>query len=374
MIFFCLIVILSYMAVMLFYAIKFKTSKTYNLDSIEAQTHFSILIPFRNEVENLPQLLKSLSELNYPQHFFQIYLVDDHSEDDSQEICLKYIEKLNLKNVHVLENKNLATSPKKSAILTALEKIKSGYVVTTDADCLFPENWLKHFDKCIQNHNPDLIAGPVRIVEGETFWQKFQVLDLMSLQVIGLGSFKTKTPLMCNAANLAYNVKTLKDLNAFDKHQQHISGDDIFTLQAFHKAEKVIKAIIHSDAIVWTRGEQNFKNLTQQRIRWASKAKYYQNKSLIGLGVLVFLSNLILVLSLFLAFWYDSFKTWFWLLWVLKLVSDFAVLNMGDQFFKTGLCARDYVLMLLIYPFVSVYFAVLSFGGKFKWKGRHYKV
>ncbi len=374
MIFFCLLLILTYIIVMLFYAIKFKTFETYNLDSHEPKIYFSILIPFRNEVENLPQLLKCLGELNYPKHLFQIYLIDDYSEDDSKQVCIKYIEKLGFKNVQILENKNLAKSPKKSAILTALEHINSGYVVTTDADCLIPEDWLLHFDQCIQKTNADLIAAPVRIMNENTFWQKFQVVDLMSLQVIGLASFKTQNALMCNAANLAYNVKTLKDLNAFDKHKEHISGDDIFTLHYFRKAEKVLKAIIHQDAVVWTKAQQNFKDLTQQRIRWASKAKYYQNQKLIGLGVLVFLTNLVLVLSLGLAFMFESFKLWFWLLWVLKIMTDFVVLYRGNQIFKTGLCSKDYILMLLIYPFVSVYFAVLSFSGTFTWKGRDYKV
>ncbi|RRO15918.1 glycosyltransferase [Flavobacteriaceae bacterium 14752] len=374
MIFSCLIVILIYMAVMLFYAYKFKTFKTYDLDSMETHTHFSILIPFRNEAENLPLLLKCLSELNYPQHLFQIYLIDDYSEDESNAVCLEQIEKLGLRNIQILKNKNLATSPKKSAILTALEQIKSGYVITTDADCLLPEHWLLHFEHCIQQTKADLIAGPVRIIEETSFWQKFQVLDLMSLQVIGLGSFKTKTPLICNAANLAYKLKTLKALNAFDTHQQQISGDDIFTLQAFDQAGKTIKAIVHPDAVVWTKAQQSFKDLTQQRIRWASKAKHYQNKTLIGLGILVFLTNLILVLSLGFALIFESFKTGFWLLWILKLIADFTVLKTGNQFFKTSLCARDYLFLLLIYPFVSVYFAVLSLGGKFNWKGRSYQV
>ena len=374
MIFFGLLVVFIYMTVTLFYAFKFKGFKPYDLDSIEPQTHFSILIPFRNEAENLPQLLKCLSELNYPKDLFKIYLVNDHSEDDSHDISLKYIEKLGLKNIQVLENKNLATSPKKSAILTALECIQSGFVITTDADCLLPEDWLLHFEQCIRQTKVDLIAGPVQIIEENSFWQRFQVLDLMSLQVIGLGSFNTKTPLMCNAANLAYNVKTLKNLNAFDKHQQHISGDDVFTLEAFYKARKNIKAVIHPEATVWTKAQQNFNDLTQQRIRWASKAKHYQSHKLIGLGILVFLTNLILILSLGLAFVYEDIKIWFWLLWVLKLVTDFVILNIGNHFFKTGICARDYLMMLLIYPFVSVYFAVLSFRGKFNWKGRIYKV
>lgn len=373
MIGFFILVVFIYAAVMLYYANKFKADVNEELDVLQPQTFFSILIPFRNEVENLPQLIKSLSELNYPQNLFEIYLINDASEDDSRRRCLELIETMNLNNVRVLDNKNLAISPKKSAILTALEHIDAGYVLTTDADCYLASDWLTHFDKTVQKTKADLIAGPVRIAEENTFWQKFQVLDLMSLQVIGLGSFKTKTPLMCNAANLGYDVKTLKDLQAFDNHQHHISGDDIFTLEAFQKAGKIITSVVHQDAVVWTKAEQNFTNLTQQRIRWASKTKHYQNKTMIGLGVLVFATNLILVLSLGLAIGVESFRLWFWLLWVLKLIADFLVLSIGNSFFKTGLCLRDYLFMLLLYPFLNTYFSILSFRGKFKWKGRMYK-
>jgi len=367
-------VIFVYMAVMLFYTFKFRTFETYDIETHTPKTFFSILIPFRNELENLPQLLVSLSELDYPQNLFRIFLIDDDSVDESKIVCLELVKSLNLKNVQVLDNENLAISPKKSAILTALKYIESGYVLSTDADCLFTKNWLKHFDQTVQKTKADLVAGPVRIAEQGSFWEKFQVLDLMSLQVIGLGSFKAKNALMCNAANLAYHVKTLKDLDAFGGHQHHISGDDIFTLEAFQNAGKIIKAIVHQDAVVWTKAETNFNDIAQQRVRWASKAKHYQNRSLIALGVLVFLTNIILVLSLGLALVFESFKLWFWLLWLIKLTTDCFVLITGNHFFKTGICLRDYLLMVLIYPFVSVYFAFLSLRGKFTWKGRTYKV
>lgn len=368
------ILLFFYVAVMLFYAFKFRTFKTVDLKFTEPKTTFSIIIPFRNEAENLPHLLKSLSELNYPKNLFEIYLVDDFSDDESKAICIKFIEKYRLTNARVLTNQNFAISPKKSAVLTALENIETSYVITTDADCLLPKNWLLHFDQHIQKYKPSLIAGAVCMATEKKFWSRFQVLDLMSLQVVGLGSFKSKNPLLCNAANLAYEVKTLKRLQAFDQHQQYISGDDIFNLEVFRQASEKISALVHPEAIVWTKAEPDFKSLTQQRIRWASKAKHYKNKTLISLGLLVFFTNLLLVLSLVLLWLLDAFRPYLWAFWLIKLTADFVVLNIGRAFFKPGICIRDYLLMLVVYPFVSVYFAVLSFGGKFSWKGRAYKV
>ena len=46
---------------------------------LQPKTKFSIIVPFRNEAENLPKLLDSFSKLNYPADFFEVILVDDDS-------------------------------------------------------------------------------------------------------------------------------------------------------------------------------------------------------------------------------------------------------------------------------------------------------
>lgn len=367
------LLVLLYCTVMLFYAFRFKAYTPQDLDDKSPQNSFSIIIPFRNEAQHLPQLLKSLSAMNYPPSFFEILLVNDHSEDDSKAICNKWLDENTRLNISILDNLDLAQSPKKSAILTALEVVEKDYILTTDADCLLPENWLLHFDQHLQNNPSELIAGPVKIIEESTFWTKFQVLDLMSLQVVGLGSFKTPSALLCNAANLCYKTSTLKELGAFDKHKNVISGDDVFNLEVFQQRGKNSSALVHPQATVWTTAEPDFQSLSQQRIRWASKAKFYRNRWLKALGLIVLLTNLILILSLILAFTIEGFQH-FWWLWLFKLGVDFYVLYVGNQFFRVNLCLREYLIMLLVYPFAGSYFGVLSLKGNFRWKGRPYKV
>ena len=366
-----LALVFVYGVLILYYTFKFKSTLTYKKGM--PQHSFSILIPFRNEEKHLPQLLRGLESIDYPSHLFEILLIDDHSEDQSNPICQVWKAEHSNLDVRILENQNQVKSPKKSAILTALKTVKNAYILTTDADCILPEEWLMQYDQFLQNTPSDLIAGPVKIIEDSLFWTKFQVLDMMSLQVIGLGSFNTKSPLFCNAANLCYKTQTLKEINAFDSHKDIISGDDVFNLEAFQNSGKTIKAIVNPNATVWTEPEINFKSLTQQRIRWASKAKYYNNNGLKVIGLFVFLTNLSLVLSMAIALIYSPFLELHLLLWILKLGVDFYALFVGNQFFKTNLCLREYLIMLVIYPFVSSYFALLSLNGKFNWKGRNFK-
>ena len=44
------------------------------------KTKFTIVVPFRNEAENLPKLLQSISMLDYPMDMFEVILVDDASD------------------------------------------------------------------------------------------------------------------------------------------------------------------------------------------------------------------------------------------------------------------------------------------------------
>ena len=58
----------------------FDKIKVFEAKKTVPKTRFSIIVPFRNEEQNLPVLLESLSNLNYPTDFFKVILVDDASD------------------------------------------------------------------------------------------------------------------------------------------------------------------------------------------------------------------------------------------------------------------------------------------------------
>ena len=50
----------------------FDKIKVFEAKNSVPKTKFSIIVPFRNEEQNLPVLLESLSNLNYPTDFFEV--------------------------------------------------------------------------------------------------------------------------------------------------------------------------------------------------------------------------------------------------------------------------------------------------------------
>ena len=341
---------------------------------LKPKTKFSIVVPFRNEAENLPILLDSFSKLNYPNDFFEVILVDDESEEvfsvqcsdpSDSELAKQY-------NVQIIKNNRVSNSPKKDAISTAIQVVKNDWIITTDADCVVNENWLSALDNYIQLHNISMIAGAVSYKCENSFLHHFQQLDLASLQGATIGSFGLKKGFMCNGANFAYTKSFFQELNGFEGNDRISSGDDVFLLQkAIAKFPEKVHYLKSENNIVITKPLDYWKSLFYQRVRWASKTGSYQSGFGKGLGLVVFGGNLAWMLGV--GCWVLGVIMFqnVVLLSLLKFIID-AVLIFKANHFLTKNKTHYLILGSLFYPFFSVIVALYSLLGKYEWKGRRF--
>ena len=329
------------------------------------KTSFSIVVPFRNEKENLPNLLHSISLLNYPKELVEVILVDDDSDDEFRIQNLEF-------RIQMIKNVRKSNSPKKDAIETAIQIAKHDWIITTDADCLVQKDWLTIYDQYIQKNEVEMVASGVCYIPKKGFLSAFQNLDFLSLQGATIGSFGINQPFMCNGANFAYSKSFFKELNGFQGNETIASGDDVFLLQkAVSVAPKKVGFLLAKESIVATNPVATWSDLFQQRVRWASKSTGYSSVYGKLLALVVFGGNLA---------WIVSFLLWlvglldqniFMLFVALKFLIDFILLFKTANFFESKL---QYVLASsLLYPFFSVSVAVYSLFGKYSWKGRNFR-
>ncbi|HEX8017498.1 MAG TPA: glycosyltransferase [Flavobacterium sp.] len=341
--------------------------KKYQKSNLEPKTSFTIIVPFRNEKENLPILLESFSNLNYPLDLFEVILVDDSSDEKFQVSGFRF-------QVSVINNIRVSKSPKKDAITTAMQHVKTDWVITTDADCIVSENWLLTFDNYIQENEILMLAGAVTYECKNSFFDHFQQLDLTSLQGATIGSFGLNRAFMCNGANFAYTKSLFEKLNGFEGNDKIASGDDVFLLQkTIERFPKEVHYLKAKETIVLTKPTETWKSLFYQRVRWAAKTSSYQ--SLFGklLGVVVFLGNL----SFVLGFFFVCFGIWSYPVFVvfafLKFVTDFVLLYVTNLFLTKGEI-KSLLLSSLLYPFFSTTVALYSLFGSYEWKDRRFKI
>jgi glycosyltransferase involved in cell wall biosynthesis len=348
----------------------FDKVKSFERTDEQPKTSFSIIVPFRNEEKNLPKLLKSISNLNYPKNLFEIILVDDFSKDNSERVYIKWRMENGLIETTLLENLRLSNSPKKDAISRAVPILKHEWIITTDADCTVNKNWLLTMDNFIQKNNPEMVIGAVVYKTKNNWFHHFQQLDLLSLQGTTIGSFGIGKPFMCNGANFAYAKKFFNELGGFIGINNTASGDDVLLLQ---KALKTNSDKVHylknTETIVKTKPENDLFKLFMQRVRWASKTTSYKNTYAKVLAVVVLLMNLSLVASfgLWIA---GKFGIWnLSIVFLIKYLVDYILLYKSNHYLRKG----KFLLPLassLIYPIFSSLVGIYSLFGNFTWKGR----
>ncbi|BFM43289.1 glycosyltransferase [Flavobacterium sp. CFS9] len=339
--------------------------KKYQNTGLKPQTSFTIIVPFRDEEENLPNLLERFSKLNYPNDLFEVILVDDNSKEKFHISHFTF-------HISQIDNIRVSNSPKKDAISTAMQLVKTDWVVTTDADCLVPENWLLTFDNYIQQNKVSMLAGAVTYECESSFLHHFQQLDLTSLQGATIGSFGLRKAFMCNGANFAYTKSLFEDLNGFDGNSKIASGDDVFLLQKtvdlFPDEVHYLKA---TAAIVSTKPTEDWKSLFYQRIRWAAKTSSYQSSFGKLLGLIVFLGNLSFVIG-FCSVVFLILPYYFFVLFAFsKFTVDYILLYTTNRFL-TKENIKSLFLSSLLYPFFSSAVALYSMFGSYEWKGRKF--
>lgn len=360
--------------------------KNFTRTNIVAKTSFSIIVPFRNEEKNLRNLLRSISDLNYPKELFELIMVDDFSNDQSERIYINWRLENDAIETTLLENLRLSNSPKKDAIARSIPIVKKDWVVTTDADCIVNENWLLTLDQFIQQSKAEMVVGAVVYKTKNNWFHHFQQLDLLSLQGTTIGSFGIGKPFMCNGANFAYTKKFFQELGGFGGINDRASGDDVMLLQkAVLKNPEAVQYLKNEDSIVKTKSENDLFKLFMQRVRWAGKATSYSSSYAKFLAVGVLLMNLSLVVGTLCIIFSTSPEAsgalsvtsnlnWYSLLGVfmIKYLVDYILLSQANGYLRKG----KFLLPLassLVYPVFSSVVGIYSLFGGFTWKGRRFK-
>lgn len=333
----------------------------------------SVIIPFRNESENIKFLLESLVEQTYPRDLFTIYFINDHSTDNGKIIIENFAIHNGELNIEILDLEE-GKKGKKAALQKAYQKVHSDIILSTDADCILPLNWIKTSVKAFEDREIQMLCGGVKLQNGNTWIEQFQAVELMSLIGSSAAGIQAEQAIMSNGANLAFRRSILEEIDFSQLKTQTASGDDVFLLMEIQKkfGPKSISFEFNPNHWVISRPMTSFEELVQQRIRWTSKSKKYQNPFQIFVSLIVFLSNLgipiLFIWSLF------SLKITFYLIlyWLLKMVIDYVFIKKVAEISNQSFTFSMFMNTAIIYPFFISYIAIIGQFADFKWKDRKY--
>ena len=361
----------SYAVLLFYYTYCWCTIPTFNFTQTKNATTITIIIPARNEAANIITCLNSICLNNYPATCYQIIVIDDYSTDATAALVKNYTAE----NVLLLQLQNFThhniIAYKKKAIEIGIEHATGELIITTDADCIVPVNWLQCIDSYYQQTNAALIVMPVQFLHTPTMLSTFQSLDFMTLQgITGASVFKNMHS-MCNGANLAYTKKVFNQVHGFKGIDNIASGDDMLLMhKIFALYPHKIKYLKTPEVIVKTAPAATITHFFNQRIRWASKADTYDDKRIFAVLLLVYILNVWLVLLGIASFFNAEILQLFLVALLLKTIIELIFLVPVAHFFAGKKLLWYFPLAQ---PFHITYTIIAGWLGKFgsySWKGR----
>lgn len=323
----------------------------------------SILIPSRNEEDNLPFSLKSLEKIDYPKEKLEIILGNDNSEDSTPQLLQAFSDKYaHVKYINIPKAEPKETLKAKTRALNFLIKESTGeFLFFSDADIELPSGWINAMLKNLEP-NTGVLVGVTAFRNGD-FLNAMQGTEwLMALTMMQFFSdYKIPTTGMGN--NMMVSREAYEAVGGYEKIGFSIV-EDYALYQAIIAKGFDFKHVFEPEVVAYTRPPANF---LEQRKRWIKGA--LESKSwLIVLGLSqAFYLPVFILLAIYSPISLGIING------TLLLFYFFIII-----FFEKKLALKGYLRWLplfLIYMPVTwfVQFLVFLFSKKIDWKGQNFE-
>lgn len=233
----------------------------------------SVIICAKNEEENLRKFLPLILEQQY--HTFEVILVNDCSEDDTESYITNLQNKYtNLKYTFIKDDPKFKHG-KKLAVTIGIKAAQYNHFVFIDADCYPQTNeWLQCI--CLNfDENTQLVLGYGAYEPKPGFLDKLVRYDTFFIALNYLSFARLGLPYMGVGRNMAYSRSAYEKSSKFTKHYHILSGDDdLFVCEVGRKQNTRIE--LSGKGFTRSKQVENFAEWCSQKRRHLTTATSYR--------------------------------------------------------------------------------------------------
>ena len=308
-----------------------------------------------------------LERLTTNKLWFEVIVVNDHSEDESASEIQETLSSLSY-SIQVVSLE--ATSGKKAAIRKGVELAEHEIIVTLDADCNVSNVWLDEMISSL-TESTNMVVGPISYDDNIGFFTKMLALEFSSLVGTAASTIGWGIPSMSNGANLLFRKSAYTKYVEEDLDQEVQSGDDIFLMHSISRNYPgSVQFCKRSGAVVITKPPGTFRHFISQRGRWAGKWSSYESGFTKTLAVFVFILHLSLVSAFTVAVF--GLISWqlFLNLFVAKMLFEYFYLRQVMNFLGRKMNVVVFLVVQVLYSPYVVLTALMSQFLANQWKNR----
>jgi glycosyltransferase involved in cell wall biosynthesis len=147
----------------------------------------SIVVPMRNESENIRSCLDSLVHQTFSHDKYEILVADGRSTDNSRQIVSLY-EKRDV-SVRLLDNSSQTTP---FGMNLGIRAASGNIIIIAGAHTIYPADFVENCVVWLDKSGADVVGGPVEtVVDGDHFGARLVVAILSSPFGVGNSKFRT---------------------------------------------------------------------------------------------------------------------------------------------------------------------------------------
>lgn len=230
----------------------------------------SIIIPCRNEAENINACLQSVAANGLLTGKSEVIVVDDHSDDATATEAAKMKDLLPLR---ILKSEG---EGKKAALETGIRHAKNDAILTLDADCTVHTNWLESMTSEFIGRKLNMLCGPLILQHDKNLFSALQCAESAAIVGLSAAMLESGRPATCNGANLMFSKRVFEKAGSYHEHRHIASGDDDLLMHRFYKLDPAATGYtLNPQSAVTAPTAETREAFYAQRLRWISKRSAY---------------------------------------------------------------------------------------------------
>jgi len=327
----------------------------------------SVIICARNESENLKKNLPSILNQNYPN--FEVIVVNDCSEDDSEFILNQFQKQYKHLKVTTIKQDEKFIHSKKLALTIGIKAAKNEWLLFTDADCITESpKWIERM-QCKFFENKDIVLGYGGFIREKGILNNLIRFDALFIALQYFTFAMAGRPYMGVGRNLAYRKSVFFKNKGFANHHKVISGDDDLFVGEVATKNNTTCSISH-ESITRTIAKQSFHEWFRQKKRHTTTGKYYKTKTKIRLFLEPFSRILFYVLFILSLIWFPQYFPFIISIFVVRMILQLIIIKVAMKHLKEKYLLLSSLFYDIILPFLGLAFYVSNIfsTSQVKWK------
>ena len=315
----------------------------------------SVIVCARNEQDNLLHFLPTLLQQDYPR--FEVIVVNDGSEDNTQLVLEQYAQKCNNLYLTFVPREARVISSKKLALTIGAKAANYDYLLLTDADCRpLTRTWITDMMQGFM-HNPqaEVVLGYGAYFQKPTLLNSLITYDTLFIGLQYMGMALAGVPYMGVGRNLAYKKETFFKNNGFRGMLSEQAGDDDLFVNKV--ANKRNTAVVSTPAsVTWSIPNTSWRGWLHQKRRHLSVSHNYRFGSKLRLVLEPLTRGLFYAILIAVCIWGSSLAVCAaYILWWLRLVMQLCVINISSYLLNKRLYGIEIVAYDIVLPLLSLW-------------------